>query len=560
MGEDHLGENFLLDDKLFFADETLGQLNAAPKIFYKLMIVDDESEVHNVTRMALDGFSLKGSSLNFISAYSGEEAKQLISENPDTAVILLDVVMEKDDSGLELVRFIREKLNNKLVRIILRTGHPGQAPERNVIKEYDINDYKEKTELTSQKLFTSVVAALRSYLDLKIIERSRKGLEQIINASGNLLKLPSLKQFTHGVLTQLTSILELDESSLYLQQCCFATKHNKDQYCILAGTGEFEKFSGQSVENISIKEVQDGMKKAIQLKESFFVDNSYIGYFKTQNDCENIIYLKSCPPLSPTDMDLIRIFLSNVSISFDNIYYKMNLESKVEERTKELKSEKEKVDNIQKFLSKYVPLQLTEKAMEGKFSDIWGYTRKRLTIFFSDIKGFTQISEAMEPEDVATLLNEYFSEMCGIAHRYNGLVADMVGDGLFIFFGAPEVANDKEHALRCVNMAIDMQKRISELQVKWFNEGIEQPLEIRCGISTGMVNVGGFGSKIRRKYSAMGLHVNLASRLENLCEPGKILISHPTWGLVNDTIPCEPRGKITVKGFSHPVMIHEVKF
>jgi class 3 adenylate cyclase len=109
-------------------------------------------------------------------------------------------------------------------------------------------------------------------------------------------------------------------------------------------------------------------------------------------------------------------------------------------------------------------------------------------------------------------------------------------------------------------MAIDMQKRISELQVKWFNEGIEQPLEIRCGISTGMVNVGGFGSKIRRKYSAMGLHVNLASRLENLCEPGKILISHPTWGLVNDTIPCEPRGKITVKGFSHPVMIHEVKF
>ena len=552
------------DDKLIFAAESDAkpdvQSTEHPLKLWKLMIVDDEKEVHDVTRFALEGFSLKGAGLDLISAYSGEEAMRLISANPDTAVMLLDVVMETDHSGLDVVRFIRETLKNKMVRIILRTGHPGEAPERKVIAEYDINDYKEKTELTSQRLFTSVATALRSYLDLQIIDKNRKGLEQIINASGNLLKLQSLKQFTQGVLTQLTSILELDESSLYLQQCCFATTHNKDHYYILAGTGEFEQFSDKPVESIPLKEVQEDMARVIGEKESYFSDGRFVGYFKTENDCENIVYLKNCPPMNETDLDLIRIFLSNVAIAFDNIYYKINLERKVEERTQALSAEKEKVDNAHKVLSKYVPTQLCDKIMEGKILDIWDHSRKRLSIFFSDIKGFTKLTEIMEPEDVAVLLNDYFSEMCDIAHQYGGVVADMVGDGLFIFFGAPESTTDKDHALRCVNMSIDMQKKMRYLQAKWFNEGIEQPMEIRCGISTGMVNVGGFGSSIRRKYAAMGLQVNLASRLEGACEPGKILISHPTWGLVKDEIECKPKGKIDVKGFSHAVTVYEVNF
>jgi class 3 adenylate cyclase len=295
-------------------------------------------------------------------------------------------------------------------------------------------------------------------------------------------------------------------------------------------------------------------------KKSFFSDDRYVGYFITENGCENIVYLKNCPPLNETDLDLIRIFLSNVAIAFDNIYYKINLEKKVDERTHDLKEEKDKVVNAQKVLSKYVPLQICEKILAGKIHDIWEHSRKRLSIFFSDIKEFTKLTETMEPEDVARLLNEYFSEMCEIAHRYGGVVSDMVGDGMFIFFGAPESTNDKDHALKCVNMAIDMQKRMKELQDQWFNEGIEQPLQIRCGINTGMVNVGGFGSNIRRKYAAMGLQVNLASRLEGACVPGKILISHSTWGLVKDEIECAPKGIINVEGFSHPIRVYDVNF
>ena len=148
---------------------------------WKLIIADDEEEIHTVTQMVLEDTVFENKKIQFISAFSGAETIRLITENPDTAVILLDVVMETDDAGLKVARYIREDLKNNLVRIILRTGQPGQAPERKVITEYDINDYKEKTELTAQKLYTAVLSSLRSYRDLNIIEMNKVNLEAIIN-------------------------------------------------------------------------------------------------------------------------------------------------------------------------------------------------------------------------------------------------------------------------------------------------------------------------------------------------------------------------------------------
>ncbi len=168
-----------------------------PKI--KLLIVDDEKEVHVMTKLVLSDYSYEGSTLEFLSAYSGEEAKQLIWDHPDAACILLDVVMETNDAGLEVARFIREDTRNDKIRIILRTGQPGKAPEKEIILNYDINDYKEKTELTTQKLFTSITTALRSYnhlveLELKtneIAEKNSRLNEEIarrIVAESNLTK------------------------------------------------------------------------------------------------------------------------------------------------------------------------------------------------------------------------------------------------------------------------------------------------------------------------------------------------------------------------------------
>ncbi len=179
------------EEYVFFAEdsneETLG-LAAEKQV--NVMIVDDESEVHSVTHMVLSDYSFEGAHVNFIDAYSAEEARVQLSENEDIALILLDVVMEFDDSGLELVKYIRETLKNSTVRIILRTGQPGQAPEQSVIFDYDINDYKSKTELTSQKLVTVVTASLRNYRDLQIIQRDRLQIES--NNRLNMKMLDSL--------------------------------------------------------------------------------------------------------------------------------------------------------------------------------------------------------------------------------------------------------------------------------------------------------------------------------------------------------------------------------
>jgi len=170
------------DDILFFEEEESDNetKNICESEFWKIIIVDDEPTVHQVTQLALKNFVFDNKPLTFFSAHSSQEAKELIAAHPDTALILLDVVMDTNDAGLQIIQYIREKLKNKRVRIILRTGQPGEAPEESVIINYDINDYKLKVELTRQKLITTTIAALRSYRDFTIIEEQSIKLTQAL--------------------------------------------------------------------------------------------------------------------------------------------------------------------------------------------------------------------------------------------------------------------------------------------------------------------------------------------------------------------------------------------
>jgi CheY-like chemotaxis protein len=240
---------------------------------WKIIIADDESEVHGVTRMVLGDYVFEGRSLEFLSAYSAHETKTLLEKNPDTAIILLDVVMETDDAGLRLAQWIRQDLNNSFVRIVLRTGQPGKAPEKRVIIDYDINEYKEKTELTVQKLFTTITSALRSYRDLRIIEKSRIGLEQIIKSSAHLFEHQPLKNFAKGVLTQLISILKLDENSVYVQLSGFSAINDKsdgEDFIILAATGKYESAVDHYVSDIFPDDVIRYLKQAVREQRSLF--------------------------------------------------------------------------------------------------------------------------------------------------------------------------------------------------------------------------------------------------------------------------------------------------
>ncbi|MEL6469428.1 MAG: hybrid sensor histidine kinase/response regulator [Cyanobacteria bacterium J06623_4] len=170
-------------DQLVFADESIPEYSSDfdDRQVWKIMMVDDEPSVHQATKVALKFFTFENRQLEFISAYSAEEAKQLIASNPDTVLILLDVIMRTQDAGLKVAQYVREELKNKTVRIVLRTGQPGQVPEESVVVNYDINDYKTKLELTQEKLFTTLVASIRAYRDLKALEESQTQLS-LLNA------------------------------------------------------------------------------------------------------------------------------------------------------------------------------------------------------------------------------------------------------------------------------------------------------------------------------------------------------------------------------------------
>lgn len=168
------------DEEVVFVEDVEEAPGSADESHWKVLIVDDEAAVHDVTRLALSDFSFEGRRLRLQSAYSGREAERAITDHPDTAIILLDVVMETDNAGLDFVHYVRTVVKNHLVRIILRTGQPGQAPEQKVIVEYDINDYKHKADLTAQRLFTAVMGALRSYRDLNYISQFNQALRRFV--------------------------------------------------------------------------------------------------------------------------------------------------------------------------------------------------------------------------------------------------------------------------------------------------------------------------------------------------------------------------------------------
>jgi adenylate cyclase len=219
----------------------------------------------------------------------------------------------------------------------------------------------------------------------------------------------------------------------------------------------------------------------------------------------------------------------------------------------------ERLEHANALIGRYVPTQLATKILDGSYDATRRPERRKLTLFFSDITGFTAAADQMEPEDLAQLLNQYLAEMAAIADRFGATVNQFVGDGIMAFFGAPDATNDRDHALRCVRMALAMQARMGELRARWFEEGIQTPFAIRIGINTGLASVGDFGSEGRITYSAIGNQTNLTARVQAACEPGRVLVTHTTWALVKDAISCKEKGELSVKGLHYPVRVYEVE-
>jgi signal transduction histidine kinase/PleD family two-component response regulator len=339
----------MLDD-FSFAPEIDTDVTATP---WQILIADDEEEVHVVTRVALADVVFKGRPLSFLHAYSAAEAHRILSSRNDIAVILLDVVMEADDAGLRLVRDIREQLRNRRLRIVLRTGQPGQAPERDVVIEHDINDYKSKTELTRQKLLTCVVSALRSYDDILTLEKSLQGLEQIVGASGSLLEALTERSFADEILAQINQLLGHPADGV------IAKRSVAGDIAVVSALGRYLHPDAPTLE---------ALRRVFELRCNLYEDSHICLYVRpTKGSGEYAVLVPSERELSDLEKRLIEVLSTNISVGLGNVQLyeslrdlSRNLEHQVVERTRDLLIAKEAAEAANRAKSEFLAVMSHE--------------------------------------------------------------------------------------------------------------------------------------------------------------------------------------------------------
>lgn len=315
------------DDKdmlVFLADEPdpAAEQEETAAAVWRVLLVDDEPDVHTATKVALRNLDIEGRRLEFQHAYSDAEARKVLQQEAPFAVAVIDVVMESDTAGLDLVRYIREELADAQVRLILRTGQPGYAPEISTIQNYDINDYRTKSELTQSRLFTSLTMAVRSYSQLCQLEAGRVGLEQILDATRELSRPSGLQQFATGLLTQLCALLRIDCDGLL----CAALHPATRQPYILAAAGQYSNWTGKLLEELPEGGIRSRLEQSLQAREH--VLNGDIGlFFEGANGQALAAYVNIGRQLSELEQQLLEVFCNNMSTAFENLQLYLDIEA-----------------------------------------------------------------------------------------------------------------------------------------------------------------------------------------------------------------------------------------
>lgn len=281
-----------------------------------ILIVDDDEEVHQATRYALNSISILGKSLCLLHAYSAAEAKQILTREKDIAVIFLDVVMESNDAGLKLVGEIRDDLELSEVRIILRTGQPGYAPETEIITAYDINDYRAKNELTQTRLLTSLTSAIRSYKQIKTISTSRQGLRQIISATSDLLSRDGLSEFASGVITQLSSFFSLPLDGLIAVRV--NEKEEAQHINIIAAGERYRQWVDHELAELTDEHIRREILEALNSRKNQIYDNEAVLYFDSKEQ-PIAAYVTSEHAIPEPEKDLLHLFCQNIAMCSDNL-------------------------------------------------------------------------------------------------------------------------------------------------------------------------------------------------------------------------------------------------
>lgn len=286
---------------------------------WKILLTDDEEDVHRATKFALRGSEILGRKIQFYDAYNTQETLQILREEPDIAVILLDVVMESSNAGLDLVPVIRDELGLNHVRIILRTGEPNQAPEIDVIRQYDINDYKLKSELTQKKLYTTLTAAVRSYKHLQTIENSKKGLDLILRSCSELLTEDGLRSFAHGVIVHLAALLEVPSEGLI----CVRRRDGKveEEPIIIAAAGDYCSLIDTPLNNMGQSLAFDLLKESLNSRCNVMHQRGVALYLGSDSRGDMSCFVGGGKKISDVDNGLIEVFCSNIALCADNVNF-----------------------------------------------------------------------------------------------------------------------------------------------------------------------------------------------------------------------------------------------
>lgn len=305
------------DDQLFFAEEILshGESDSEPVTPWNILVVDDELDVHQVTRLSLKGLTILGRPLNIVNASSAAEAEIQLTSSTEFSVILLDVVMETEDAGLQLVRKIRDELGNYELRIILRTGQPGQAPETEAISNYDINDYRLKTELTRVHLVTSLTAAIRSYQQIKTINQTSKHLAFIVDSSNKLMKETSLYSFGINVLDSVTSLLDIEHDAFLSKS--IETDGERSWLCV-AGNGMYSKYVNCHFDADSDSEIIFELEASLTWPK-WISHKQRSSLYISKNEGANFVFSVADNRM-PTELQLqsLQILMATIAVGLEN--------------------------------------------------------------------------------------------------------------------------------------------------------------------------------------------------------------------------------------------------
>jgi len=310
--------------KFIFKEESEDDLNTQPQSTLKrgkswrILVVDDDESIHQITRLVLADAFIEKRPLDIVSAYSSEEAKGILENDNSFCMAFVDVVMETDHAGLELVEWIRKEKHNQAIRLVLRTGQAGNAPEAKVIKEFDINDYKEKTDFTASKMTTTVYASIRAYRDIMTIQRSLDAFKQLISSTHDLLKISQFRPFGSAALNHLLTLMDVDSSALYIAR----SQRDFDEECtnlIIACTGKYVCES-DSLDNSSIdNEVKELIQQAFNEKRHFSSQKYFVGYYETSTNASSVLYIEFEDDAEHFRSGLAELFATNVALILESL-------------------------------------------------------------------------------------------------------------------------------------------------------------------------------------------------------------------------------------------------